>query len=31
MENSVKNKIFRTADKNVVFIEKQRKNGGYHG
>jgi len=26
----VKNKIFHTANENVVFIEKQRKNGGYH-
>ena len=24
-------KIFHTANENVVFIEKQRKNGGYHG
>ena len=30
-EDSVKNKIFHTANENVVFIEKQRKNGGYHG
>ena len=30
-EDSVKNKIFYTANENVVFIEKQRKNGGYHG